>query len=857
MMKLGLKPELDSGKISLDQALEMIKQPEAIDEEGEEEDSTNDDPEPEPVPPPETTPTKPRGSDDVCGSAKKPVGPVVCEIKCFPIKNTKLCISKGSVVNFGKGRRDWIPEKTAIVNAANTGGLGGGGVDEAVTTAGGTQLDIDRRDFKIEKTIKYRNGRKKDIRIETGQAKTTGPKQYGTLFAKIIIHAVGPDYRDYRTLNFQDMENADKKLREAYYNAIDQSVQKHCEYLGFSLLSSGIFRGNKTLEEVLKIGLQNVCETLYTKPNTLKEVHLVGFTEVEQDTLLLLAKDIVPKFTEINDDASLRPNDGEIQCYRFDEHDFIKGTSYSTTECTRSARDTNMAESKYNVYFSKNTPKFVGEFVRSESLYYDTLYFFKNPKTGVETSVDVSEEGKTCFIPVAKEKEKHDLADSTDDVEANAVVRGVIAPKRETPATSSAPLNPGLDWGIGNLGATCYANASMQFLSRNPELREAYLDKQGEKNQVVHNEAMKISKYLNGDNSILKDDKSLLSSIKTMQQKVFPNKWNKQQDASENIIKLIQMRGLEMDENIATRPYYKTKVTAMREQKDDVQTFESLEQPKLKQLLKEYFPRIPIEFLNGSDKRKWIEQVSITPIPVDGNDGKKYIKFTWTIVKKASLVDPLIIHLDDETLQDNFSFENKVNLFCTQEPKRNLGGFEDLLSDDPEFKLDFDLIQKSDYDKKLQGLDDEKQNLKALQGESVYFNAWKEFSELLETEKQNKKCEKTDEEFKKKIERFQKMKSFQTILSFQKSKDFATKLSKDFATKLLCSIEANGDFHKALELFMKLVRDVKRSKIDKNIEIVKAKANKAQIKGIRKTTEEEVLKPWDFHIEDVSTCTFL
>ena len=55
----------------------------------------------------------------------------------------RLCVSNGSVLDFGRGT-GWDRHEVAVVNAANTGGLGGDGVDAAFMTRGGDALDRDR-----------------------------------------------------------------------------------------------------------------------------------------------------------------------------------------------------------------------------------------------------------------------------------------------------------------------------------------------------------------------------------------------------------------------------------------------------------------------------------------------------------------------------------------------------------------------------------------------------------------------------------------------------------------------------------------------------------------------------------------
>jgi O-acetyl-ADP-ribose deacetylase (regulator of RNase III) len=192
---------------------------------------------------------------------------------------TKLCVSAGSVLHFGGGT-EWAPAKMAIVNAANRGGLRGGGVDGAITSAGGRQLAEDRRSIPIIK------GTRMD-RIETGKAELTGPATYGTLHAGNVIHAVGPNYLMLRGLG-QSLNDGDRLLSDAYRSTMRTAEAAGIQYLGFSLLSAGVFRGPRSLLHVLRLGIDAVVESAYP---ALREVHMVAFQQDEQQVLLQLLRE--------------------------------------------------------------------------------------------------------------------------------------------------------------------------------------------------------------------------------------------------------------------------------------------------------------------------------------------------------------------------------------------------------------------------------------------------------------------------------------------------------------------------------------------------------------------------------------
>src|SRR5215472_14587113 len=123
----------------------------------------------------------------------------------------------------------------AIVNAANSGLAGGGGVDGAIHRAGGPAImrELDG--------IRARIGR-----CPTGSAVATGA---GALPAKYVYHAVGPVYRDGRA-------GEPQLLASCYRTAFRLAAEHGVETISFPAISTGVY--GYPLDEAAEIAVREV-----------------------------------------------------------------------------------------------------------------------------------------------------------------------------------------------------------------------------------------------------------------------------------------------------------------------------------------------------------------------------------------------------------------------------------------------------------------------------------------------------------------------------------------------------------------------------------------------------------------------
>ncbi len=148
-----------------------------------------------------------------------------------------------------------LMEVDAIVNAANSSLLGGGGVDGAIHRAGGPAI--------LEECLAIRN---RQGGCPTGEAVITTA---GNLPAKYVIHTVGPVWNG-------GSSGEEQLLASCYIKSLQLAVGNNVQSIAFPNISTGIYRFPK--EKAANIAIAAVHDFMVTDQN-LQEIIFVCFDD--------------------------------------------------------------------------------------------------------------------------------------------------------------------------------------------------------------------------------------------------------------------------------------------------------------------------------------------------------------------------------------------------------------------------------------------------------------------------------------------------------------------------------------------------------------------------------------------------
>lgn len=161
------------------------------------------------------------------------------------VKNTKLSMIQGDITR---------QTTDAIVNAANSGLMGGGGVDGAIHRAGGPAI------LEECKRIVARQGR-----LPTGRAVITAG---GNLKARHVIHTVGPIWHG-------GSANEVELLRSAYHECLRLATDNKLASISFPSISTGVY--GYPVDEAAIVAVSAVVSFLREQVTSLKDVVFVLF----------------------------------------------------------------------------------------------------------------------------------------------------------------------------------------------------------------------------------------------------------------------------------------------------------------------------------------------------------------------------------------------------------------------------------------------------------------------------------------------------------------------------------------------------------------------------------------------------
>jgi len=163
----------------------------------------------------------------------------------FQVGKAKVCLIHGDITDM---------DTDAIVNAANSTLMGGGGVEGAIHRKGGPKI--------LEECKRIRKTERPEG-LPTGKAVITSG---GNLKAKYVIHTVGPIWRGGNS-------GEPELLADAYRNSLKLAATKGLETIAFPSISTGVY--GYPIEKACQIVLKTVKEFLEKEDHIAKVVFVL------------------------------------------------------------------------------------------------------------------------------------------------------------------------------------------------------------------------------------------------------------------------------------------------------------------------------------------------------------------------------------------------------------------------------------------------------------------------------------------------------------------------------------------------------------------------------------------------------
>ncbi|MCL5986739.1 MAG: O-acetyl-ADP-ribose deacetylase [Actinobacteria bacterium] len=181
-------------------------------------------------------------------------------MKSVDVGSSVLTIKKGDIT---------VEDTDAIVNAANSSLMGGGGVDGAIHRAGGPEI--------LEQCVEIV---KRQGRLPAGRAViTTG----GKLKARYVIHTVGPIWHG-------GSNSEPEMLRSCYVNSLKLAVDNNLKAISFPSISTGAY--GYPVNEASCIAIRAIVDFLNENVG-IKEARMVLFDDFTYDIYLVALSEII------------------------------------------------------------------------------------------------------------------------------------------------------------------------------------------------------------------------------------------------------------------------------------------------------------------------------------------------------------------------------------------------------------------------------------------------------------------------------------------------------------------------------------------------------------------------------------